>query len=123
MKFVPFMALDSLELLNFRQTVRRDRCVHCDRVGYILCHGFLRGSSEDGCGSSIRAQRFFCSNRHANAGCGRTFSVLWASIIPSCFLRAQALFAFAQALVQAKGCVHQAWSTSRFPLSLNSAYR
>lgn len=123
MKFVPLMAFDSLEFLNFRVTVRREKCVHCHRVGYIVCHGFLRGSSEDGCASSIRGQRFFCSNRHASAGCGRTFSVHWSSIIPFCFLRTQALFAFIQALIQAKGCVHRAWLTSRFPLSLNSAYR
>lgn len=65
---------------------------------------------------------FFCSNRHSNTGCGRTFSIHWDDVIPRCSLPAEHLASLILAVHEGKS-VHQAWATSSLWISLTSAYR
>lgn len=70
-------------------------CPHCQKVGSLIRHGFLRGyDQEHQLHKTIRATRIFCSNRNRSSGCGRTFSVWMADKIRRLFLGADSLWAF-----------------------------
>jgi len=46
-------------------------------------HSFLRGNNPaQASGQTIRGQRVFCANRGQRGGCGRTFSILLADVLP-----------------------------------------
>jgi hypothetical protein len=70
-------------------------CPHCQVVGALIRHGYLRGFDE---GSprrkTVRARRVFCSNRQTRPGCGRTFSVWCADKIRRLSLTASCLWRF-----------------------------
>ena len=65
---------------------------------------------------------FFCSNRYAKLGCGRTFPVYWYGVIPSATLRTNQLLAQIEAMVSARS-VQAALNGLRFPISLRGAHR
>ena len=53
-------------------------CPHCNVVGTLNRHGYLRGFDDSSQRQTIRGRRIFCSNRQprqARRGCGRTVSV------------------------------------------------
>ena len=70
-------------------------CPHCQEVGTLIRHGFLRGFDESN-RITLRARRVFCSNRHARPGCGRTFSVWCADKIRRLSLSTGCLWRFLQ---------------------------
>lgn len=90
--------------------------VHVD-LSWILARICSRRSPTDDEGFT-----FFCSNRHAQLGCGRTFPVYWHSIIPHCTLRVAQLLGLLKAVAAAPS-LHAAWQASRLTLSLRSASR
>jgi hypothetical protein len=59
------------------------RCPFCGCSHSLNRHSFLYGN-DPLCvqGRSLRGQRVFCSNRGQRGGCGRTFSVFLADILP-----------------------------------------
>lgn len=59
MKFTRFLAPSSLELLNFRVTVRASGCRHCRCAGSVVAHGYLRGLAKSGHDIVTRGLRFF----------------------------------------------------------------
>lgn len=65
---------------------------------------------------------FFCSNRHAKIGCGRTFPIYWNSVIPASSLRVSQLLDWLRA-VAAEPSVHAAWQSSGLQISFRSACR
>jgi hypothetical protein len=70
-------------------------CPHCQVVGTLIQHGFLRGFDDSSPQrKTVRARRIFCSNRHARPGCGRTFSVWRADKIRRLSLTSSALWSF-----------------------------
>ena len=72
-------------------------CPHCNVVGTLLRHGFLRGFDDSSPKiKTVRAQRVFCSNRQARPGCGRTFSVWHPNKIRRLGLTADFLWRFLQ---------------------------
>lgn len=52
-------------------------CPHCNKIGYLILHGFLRNSRT----LAIRGHRIFCSNRSLKKGCGKTYSCLKADTL------------------------------------------
>jgi hypothetical protein len=70
-------------------------CPHCRVVGRLIRHGCLVGYDE--CQhQTLRARRIYCSNRHAQRGCGRTFSVWLADKIRRLSLTTHAVWRFLQ---------------------------
>jgi hypothetical protein len=70
-------------------------CPHCQTVGALIRHGFLRGFDDSSPQRpTVRARRIFCSNRHARPGCGRTFSVWCADKIRRLGLTTTSLWRF-----------------------------
>lgn len=65
---------------------------------------------------------FFCSNRHAKLGCGRTFPLYWHTVIPDSSLRVSQLLRLLRA-VAAVPSIHAAWQASGVAISFRSACR
>lgn len=82
------------------QQLKQTPCPHCQVVGMLIRHGYLRGF-DDGSPQrkTVRARRIFCSNRHQHRGCGRTFSVWIADKIRRLSLTTGTLWRFLQRAV------------------------
>ena len=65
-------------------TLKRLRCPHCDCIEFLNRHSLLYGNNPKvpGDDSHVRGQRVFCSNRGQRGGCGRTFAVFLADVLP-----------------------------------------
>ncbi len=91
-RFIPDVALDSCEFLNFRLAVLSQPCPHCQCSGNLKAHGFVKTKAQRNLSSrnsDIRALRFCCSDRRSKNGCGRTFSIHFEHCIPGSTLQAQ----------------------------------
>ncbi len=88
-------AADEAELGALGLQLKQWRCPHCGREGALIGHGWLRGYAEHGGEGVIRGRRVFCLNRFRRGGCGRTFSVLIASVLRGFVVRAGTLYRFA----------------------------
>jgi hypothetical protein len=94
-RFVPDAdALDGV-LVEVKQTA----CPHCHRTGMLVGHGLLTGYTERGNDRAIRGRRLLCSARFRRSGCGRTFSVLLATVIARFTARSPTLSALLEAVV------------------------
>lgn len=122
MRFTPFLAPGSQELLNFRVLARLSPCPHCQASETLNAHGYLHGFAAEGHHRATRALRFFCSNRYSKLGCGRTFSVYWQSVIPFCSLMTGHLLALLRATATAPS-KHAAWRGSPLQFSFRCACR
>lgn len=78
------------------ERLKQTPCPHCQVVGALIRHGYLRGYDESSQRKTIRARRIFCSNRQARRGCGRTVSVWLADKIRRLSLTTGALWRFLQ---------------------------
>ena len=57
-------------------------CPKCQKVGTLNRHSRCLGSDLSAQGESVRGRRAFCSNRGKRPGCGRSFSIFLASVLP-----------------------------------------
>lgn len=58
-------------------------CPFCKKIGTLILHGFLYGYQENSSDTCKRGRRIICnSRRKRSAGCGKSFSLLIASLIP-----------------------------------------
>ena len=69
-----------------------------------------------------RGQRVFCSNRGQRGGCGRTFSMALADVLPRHTMTASLLWQWLSALL-AGGSVKAAVEKLRLPFALETLYR
>ena len=98
-------------------------CPHCRKSGFLIRHNFLKGFSEHDCNSTIvRGQRIFCSNRNNRLGCGQTFCIVAAWVLPRFMISANSLWRFFEQ-VKTKAHLAGAFRRVKFPLVLSSAYR
>ena len=75
------------------ERLKRTACPHCQVVGRLIRHGCLVGYDESQ-RQSLRARRIYCSNRHSQRGCGRTFSVWLADKIRRLSLTTRVVWRF-----------------------------
>jgi hypothetical protein len=102
---------------------KQEACPHCHRTGMVVGHGMLMGYAEHGGDRAVRGRRLLCSARFRRSGCGRTFSVLVATVIASFTVRAPTLSRLLEAVVGGL-CRKAAWEkAARSGLSLRSGYR
>ena len=88
------------DLIAIGERLKQTPCSHCQVVGALNWHGYLRGFDDSNPRrKTIRARRVFCSNRNARPGCGHTFSVWLADKIRRLSLSTAALWAFLQCAV------------------------
>lgn len=72
-------------------------------------------------GQAQRGQRVFCSNRGQRGGCGRTFSVFLAEVLPRHSVTASWLWRLLQRLLQG-GSTKAAVEALALPFSLEALY-
>lgn len=118
----PFYVEDEAEAQRYRRRLKQIRCPHCDRIGFLNCHGFLRGFAEGGNGRTVRGWRVYCRNRDGGGGCGRTHSILLASVLCRRQLRAPRLWKFLSFALRGLSR-RAAWRRAGAPFSTRHAYR
>ena len=85
-------------------------------------HSLLYGNDPaDPAGQAVRGQRVYCSNRGQRGGCGRTFSLFLAVVLPRHSLTATGLWSLLAALLSQRS-VRAAAQSVRQPLALESVY-
>jgi hypothetical protein len=86
-------------------------------------HSFLRGNDPATAnGRRLRGQRVFCSNRGRRGGCGRTFSLCLAEVLPRHTFTASLLWQLLVRLL-AGGSLKAVAEKLRLPFALEAAYR
>lgn len=115
------------DLSALDELVRRAKqmaCPRCHRTGMRIGHGRLTGNAERGNAHEIRGRRLLCSARFRRPGCGRTYSVLIATVIAHFTVRTPTVSAFLQAVVGGLSR-KAAWQSAGGPpgLSLRSGYQ
>ncbi len=114
---------DTTELEEMGERAKLRRCPHCQQIGAMNSHGFLRGYSPLGRSGMIRGRRFFCSNRGYRPGCGRTVSILLQTMIHAFTVTTALLVSFVSGVL-AGTSVRAAWlAASAGALSERSGYR
>ena len=81
------------EWTHLVERLKLTACPHCRVVGRLIRHGCLVGYDESQ-RKSLRARRIYCSNRHAQRGCGRTISVWLADKIRRLSLSTRVVWRF-----------------------------
>ena len=87
----------------------------------LVGHGRLVGYGEASSDRQVRGLRLLCSNRHRRLGCGRTFSVWLASVVPHRIVGASTIFVFLAALATGQGAA-SAWRSAS-SMTLRTGYR
>ena len=119
LRFVRDLAALGECLLGLKQR----RCAECGAQGTLNCHSKLYGNdpaSTQG-GQAQRGQRVWCCNRGRRGGCGRTFSIFLAEVLPRHTVRAGALWCLLERLL-AGGSIQGAVRGLRLPYALESLY-
>jgi hypothetical protein len=76
--------LNRIALQAWLLTLKLLRCPHCDCAASLNRHSLLYGNDPAASANQqcVRGQRVFCSNRGRRGGCGRTFAVFLADVLP-----------------------------------------
>jgi hypothetical protein len=100
------------------------RCPFCGKVGTLNFHSLLKGNHPcSASGRCWRGQRIFCSNRGHRGGCGKTFPVFFAHIIPRHTFAAPLLWAIMTLTALTRLIsIKAAWEQSGHRLSLDGFY-
>jgi hypothetical protein len=104
-------------------SLKQQRCPHCGCVETLNRHSQLHGNDPARVDArAVRGQRVFCSNRGRRGGCGRTFSIFLAEVLPRHTFRASFLWHW---LIQwlAGASLKAAVEKLRLPFALESVYR
>ena len=116
MSYQPWFCRNDQEWNTTAESLKHTLCPHCQQVGTLNRHGFLYGFDDSSPSrKTLRARRVFCSNRRAQPGCGRTFSVWRADSIRRLSLNTARLWRFLQLAVA--GSLHAALSAVHCHLS------
>jgi len=98
-----FRSID--EWIALAERLKQTPCPHCQVVGTLIQHGYLRGYDDSSSRrQTVRARRLFCSNRNARRGCGRTLSVWCADKIRRLSLTTGTLWRFLHRAVTGSIC-------------------
>lgn len=107
---------------------RQSPCPHCRRTGTLVGHGLVMGYAERGTDRDVRGRRLLCSARARRTGCGRTCSVLIATVIAGFTVGAATLSRLLEEVVSGRSR-KRAWERLQEAagggagLSLRSCYR
>jgi hypothetical protein len=119
----PRFVRDRQELDAVLAEAKQMACPHCRRTGMVVGHGLLMGYAEHGSELVVRGRRLLCSRRFLRSGCGRTFSVLLATVLAGFVARAGILSRLFESVVGGGLCRKAAWEQASPGLTLRSGYR
>ena len=112
-------ASSQTELSVLKEGVKGLFCVHCNASGTLNSHGYLTDQS-----GAIRGLRLWCCPRRAShPGCGKTFSIWLAGVLPGFSVPSVVVACFLLAWTQLGGNVLAAWEQAKTGFSTDSAYR
>ena len=102
--------------------LKQRRCPHCSCGGSLNRHSFLFGNDHVVVGACrVRGQRVFCCNRGRRGGCGRSFSVFLAEVLPRHSVGASILWGLLR-LLMAGVSLKAATESMRAPFALETLY-
>ena len=102
--------------------LKQQRCPHCGCVESLNRHSKLYGNDPAVANAqALRGQRVFCSNRGQRGGCGRTFPVFLAEVLPRHSVTAAWLWQLLLRLLQG-GSTKAAVEALAMPFSLEALY-
>ena len=102
--------------------LKQQRCPHCGCTESLNRHSKLYGNDPAVAnGQALRGQRVFCSNRGERGGCGRTFSIFLAEVLPRHTVRAGQVWSLCRELLGG-GSIKAAVEKLRLPMALETAY-
>lgn len=104
-------------------SLKQQRCPRCGQIETLNRHSILRGNDPaQASGQVVRGQRVFCSNRGQRGGCGGTFSLVLAEVLPRHTLSASLVWQWLVKLLaglSGKAAVEKL----RLPFALETVYR
>jgi hypothetical protein len=113
---------DKVSLNVWFLSLKAQRCPHCHCAQSLNRHSFLRGNDPElANGQRLRGQRVFCSDRGQRGGCGRTFSVFLADVLPRLTVSAIVLWQLLLLLLGGQS-VQAAASSSGLPFGDQTLY-
>lgn len=105
------------ELASLLLTLRFRRCHFCGRRGTWIGHGRAYGYAPDGTPGALRGRRLLCTNRGRRDGCGRTQTVLLATMVRHFMASTTLLWSLLEALASGVS-VRAFWASSAVAGSL-----
>lgn len=107
------------ELSALKEGVKGLTCRYCKQSGTLNNHGALTGQS-----GVVRGIRLWCCPRRgSHPGCGKTFCIWLAEVLPGYSVPATVLACFLRAWSTLQGDVLSAWQQAKSGFSTDSAYR
>ncbi len=104
-------------------SLKQSPCPHCGCAGSLNRHSRALGNDPaQASGQSFRGQRVFCSNRGQRGGCGRTFFLVLADVLPRHTLTASLVWRWL-VKVLAGLSLKAAAEKLRLPFALETVYR
>jgi hypothetical protein len=113
---------DTAHFDQCRRDLKQTHCPHCHQVGFLICHGFLRGYGQHPTQKIQRGWRVFCSNRAKREGCGRTHGILLAHVLRRRTVSASVVWSFFERVLSGLN-LHAAWRTVGGAFCAECAYR
>ena len=113
---------DAAHFDQCRRNLKRTHCPHCHSVGFLICHGFLRGYGQHPTQKIQRGWRVFCSNRARRKGCGRTHGILQANVLRRRTVSASVAWSFFERVLSGFN-LHAAWLPVVCAFCAECAYR
>jgi hypothetical protein len=105
-----------------RRNLKQTHCPHCHGVGFLICHGFLRGYGRHPAQKIQRGWRVFCSYRARREGCGRTHGILLANVLRRRTVSAVVAWSFFERVLAGLN-LHAAWLPVACAFCIEGAYR
>jgi hypothetical protein len=104
-------------------SLKQSPCPHCGCLGNLNRHSRSLGNDPlRASGQSFRGQRVYCSNRGQRGGCGRTFSLVLADILPRHTMSASLLWRWLVEMLAGLS-IKAAVEKMRLPFALETVYR
>jgi hypothetical protein len=116
--FVP----DAEVLEKFLRRLKHSACPFCDKTGTLNRHSRIQGNDTRLANGTVdRGQRVFCSNRGHRGGCGRTFPVFFARVLPRHTFTASLLWKALRGWLRGSS-IKASWEAAGVPLALDTFY-
>lgn len=110
------------ELKEYVLLLKQLCCPSCGATETLNCHSRLYGNDPDGQEGRIqRGQRVWCSNRGQRGGCGRSFSIFLAGVLPRHTVSAAWLWKLLQRLLGG-GSIKATVEALGLPFALETVY-
>ena len=111
------------ELGDYLLGLKQLRCPFCGVAETLNCHSKLYGNDPKSTagGQSQRGQRVWCCPRGQRGGCGRTFSIFLADVLPRHTVRASGLWCLLH-LWMGGASIQSAAQTLGLPFGLETLY-